>query len=135
MRTYRSAIAFILVFVTILGLASKAYRGRFDGWINNYGGGVLYEIFWILLVVQIVPAANPIWVSLAVFLVTCGLEVLQLWNPPLLAAIRSTLVGRLLLGTTFVWWDFPHYLLGCVLGWGIVGALQRRLLPARSRQL
>jgi hypothetical protein len=42
---------------------------------------------------------------------------LQLWHPPLLEQIRATLIGKLLLGTTFVWWDFPHYILGCIFGW------------------
>ncbi len=65
---YRRAIALTLVVVAILGLASKAYRGRFDGWINNYSGGVLSEIFWILLATLIWPAANPLWATLAVFL-------------------------------------------------------------------
>ncbi|MEH2192618.1 MAG: DUF2809 domain-containing protein [Nostoc sp.] len=50
------------------------------------------------------------------FVITCILEFLQLLHPPLLNEIRATLVGKLLLGTTFVWWDFPHYGLGCVLG-------------------
>ncbi|PMB33329.1 hypothetical protein CEN43_10430, partial [Fischerella thermalis BR2B] len=35
----------------------------------------------------------------------------------LLEQIRATLVGKLLLGTTFAWWDFPHYVVGCFLGW------------------
>lgn len=30
--------------------------------------------------------------------------------------MASTL-GRTLIGTTFSLWDFPHYVLGCVLGW------------------
>jgi hypothetical protein len=63
----------------------------------------------------------------AVFAVTCALEVLQLWHPAPLEAVRGTFLGRTLLGTTFVWWDFPHYALGCALGaWS-----GRRLGPAR----
>jgi hypothetical protein len=26
-------------------------------------------------------------------------------------------LGKALLGTTFVWWDFPHYALGSFVGW------------------
>nr|WP_313954451.1 DUF2809 domain-containing protein [Anabaena subtropica] len=55
----------------------------------------------------------PIWV----FVITCFIEFLQLWHPPLLNEIRATLIGKLLLGTTFAWWDFPHYFLGFILVW------------------
>jgi hypothetical protein len=49
--------------------------------------------------------------------ITCVLEILQLWHPPILEAMRDTWIGRLLLGSTFSWWDFPHYVLGSILGW------------------
>ncbi|MBO1049654.1 MAG: DUF2809 domain-containing protein [Dolichospermum sp. DEX182a] len=55
----------------------------------------------------------PIWV----FILTCIVEVLQLWHPPILEAIRATLIGKLLLGTTFAWWGFPDYLIGSIFGW------------------
>jgi hypothetical protein len=45
-----------------------------------------------------------------VLAITCALEVLQLWHPPFLQAIRSTFAGRALIGTTFVWWDFIYYI-------------------------
>ena len=49
--------------------------------------------------------------------VTCALEVLQLWHPWFLEKVRSTFLGKALIGTTFVWWDFPHYFLGSLIGW------------------
>jgi hypothetical protein len=57
---------------------------------------------------------------------------LQLWHPPFLTAIRATFIGKLLLGTTFAWWDFPHYLLGCVLGWLWLQQLQRMSYVQKS---
>ncbi|WP_232285690.1 ribosomal maturation YjgA family protein [Crocosphaera chwakensis] len=56
-------------------------------------------------------------IPIYVFIITCLLEILQLWNPPILALMRSHILGKLLLGTTFSWWDFPHYVIGCLLGW------------------
>ena len=44
------------------------------------------------------------------------LEVLQLWHPPFLEALRGHFLGRTVLGTTFSWSDFPHYVAGAVLG-------------------
>jgi hypothetical protein len=34
-----------------------------------------------------------------------------------LQQIRGTFIGGAVLGTTFVWLDFPHYILGCLLAW------------------
>lgn len=107
-----------LIIVTPLGFLSKFYQGPLDWWFNDYGGGVLYEIFWCLFVFLLIPKRQavikiPIWV----FIVTCILEILQLWHPPFLQQIRATFWGRMFLGTTFVWWDFPHYVIGCLIGW------------------
>lgn len=129
MLEHRNQTIFIIISILIvvpMGLLSKFYTGPAHQWFNDYGGDVLYEIFWCLFgfwffrsrtaIVQI-----PIWV----FVITCILEFLQLWHPPLLNEIRATLIGKLLLGTTFVWWDFPHYALGCVLGWLWLRQLQK----------
>jgi hypothetical protein len=60
---------------------------------------------------------NEARIAIGVFVVTSLLEVLQLWHPWALEQARATFLGRALLGTTFAWWDFPHYALGCALGW------------------
>ena len=111
-------VALSLLVVTPLGFVFKFYSGPGNLWFNNYGAGVLYEIFWILLAFLFFPSkrsANVIPVS--VFIITCILEFLQLWHPPFLAVIRSSFPGSALIGTTFVWWDFPHYVSGCLIGW------------------
>ena len=117
LSTYRALILLSLSIVTPLGFASKSYRGPGHEWFNNYAGAILYEIFWILLIMLVWRKLSPLWVSVGVLLVTCFLEVLQLWHPPFLEVIRGTFIGRTLLGTTFVWWDFFYYILGCIIGW------------------
>ena len=108
-----------LLIVVPVGFAFKLYSGPGSFWFQNYGAGVLYEIFWILVFFGIWPNKESVVViPVSVFAGTCFLEILQLWNPPLLASFRSTFLGRTLIGTTFVIWDFPHYMLGCLLGWG-----------------
>jgi hypothetical protein len=75
-------------------------------------------VFWCLLFYLIWPRGDCTGsIALTVLIATCLLEILQLWHPPLLEAIRATLLGHTLLGTTFSWWDFFHYLLGSVLAW------------------
>lgn len=107
-----------LLIVVVMGFSFKYYNGLAHQWFNNYGAAVFYEIFWCLFAFCFWKSSTavkqiPIWV----FVITCILEFLQLWHPPLLNQIRATLIGKLLLGTTFAWWDFPHYALGCILGW------------------
>jgi hypothetical protein len=115
MKRYQLVIFIAIVILVPLGFASKFYRGPLDDWFNNSLGGVLYEMFWVWLAVLIWPHLSPIWTAVWVFIITSILEILQLWNPPILAMMRSHIVGRLLLGTTFSWWDFVYYIIGCVL--------------------
>lgn len=107
-----------LLIVIGMGFFFKFYNGFGRQWLNNYGAAVFYEIFWCLFAFLFVKGRKAIiQISLWVFAITCILEFLQLWHPPVLEQMRSTLVGRLLLGSTFSWWDFPHYAIGCILGW------------------
>lgn len=95
-------------------------------WLHDALGSVAYELFWILLVVLFFPTVSARWVAIAVCVATCGLEVLQLWQHPILQAMRATLVGRLVLGNTFTWSDFPAYVVGSALGWLWVRSLRLR---------
>jgi hypothetical protein len=114
----RGRILLSLLVVTPLGFLSKLYAGPARGWFNNYAGGVLYEVFWCLVLFLFWPRReSALKIAVGVLAGTSALEVLQLWHPGLLEQIRLTFLGRALLGTTFSWWDFPHYVLGCALGW------------------
>jgi hypothetical protein len=114
----RKRTALSLLIITPLGFAFKFYPGPGNVWFNNHGAGLLYEIFWILAAFLFFPSRRSAdRIPVYVFLATSILEWLQLWHPPLLEMIRSTFPGRALIGTTFVWWDFPHYVLGCFIGW------------------
>jgi len=88
----------------------------------------MYEIFWCLVVFFFLPGIkSTITIPLWVFGITCALEILQLLNPWILEQIRSTFFGRALIGTTFSWWDFPHYAVGCVIGWALLCWITRRV--------
>jgi hypothetical protein len=123
----RKWILLCICLVTPAGFLFKSYSGTGHTWFNDYGAGVLYEVFWCLVVFFIVPKARYITrIATGVFVVTCILETLQLWHPAFLQQIRSTFLGAALLGTTFVWWDFPHYVLGYLLGWLLMWALSKK---------
>jgi hypothetical protein len=121
LRTILALLAFAAA-----GLGFKFYAGVARAWFNDYGAGVLYEVFWILVGFFLWPSEKAAArVPIVVFAATCVLEVMQLWHPPLLERIRATFLGAAVLGTTFDWLDFPHYAAGSLLGWVVVRTLAR----------
>jgi len=117
MQKYRRNLLVSIAFIVPFGLLTKFYRGVGQAWLNDTFGGIPYEIFWMLLVALIWPRLRLTAIALTVFLATCLLEFLQLWQPDWLQAIRATLPGRLVLGNSFTWSDFPYYAIGCFFGW------------------
>jgi len=114
----RKYIFYSLLILTPAGFLCKIYTGPLYTWVQDYLGGVLYEIFWCLFIFFFIPRPAAITKIVGgVFLVTCILEISQLWKTALLETIRSYFIGRTLIGTTFSLWDFPHYLIGCVIAW------------------
>jgi hypothetical protein len=104
--------------MTALCFCYAEFRHQLQGWWQSHGGGVPYVLFFIFLIYTIIPKVGwALRICALVVLVTCGLEVLQLWNPELLATFRKTRFGAALLGTTFVWNDFPPYFIGGAIGW------------------
>ena len=126
MTFYRRALLYSLLFIIVFGLIAKFYSGPGRAWLNDAFGGIPYEIMWIFLAASIWPKAKALPIALGVLLATCLLEFAQLWQPGWLLAIRATLPGRLVLGNTFSWSDFPYYLIGCAVGWGWLRWLRRR---------
>ena len=59
---------------------------------------------------------KPLIIASCVLSITIILEFLQLIHPKFLEAIRSTTIGRTIIGSNFNWKDFMFYLLGWGLG-------------------
>ena len=114
---YRRVLLWSFGAITLLGTLGKFYPGPGRSWLNNSFGGVPYVILFMALVALIWPRLAQGWVALGVLVATCLLEVLQLWQPAWLQAVRATLPGRLVLGSTFSPSDFWYYLIGAGLGW------------------
>jgi hypothetical protein len=106
-----------LIVIVPMGFFSKFYGGPATDWVNNSLGGVFYEIFWCLLAFLAFPRCRPWIIAVSVLTVTCILEWLQLWHPFFLEWLRSSFIGRTVLGTSFTWFDFPYYFAGSFLGW------------------
>jgi hypothetical protein len=119
------ALLFIII-ITPLGFYTKFYDGAGSRWVSDSLGGLLYVVFWCLVIFFVFPKSRPLLVASAVFLVTCLLEFLQLWRPPFLEFLRSFFIGRTILGSSFNWLDFPYYLGGSVVGYIILKTIRRK---------
>ncbi len=117
-----------ILFIIPIGFASKFYSGLGADWVNNSLGGVFYEIFWCLVIFLSLPKWSPLKIAVTVFVVTCLLEILQLWHPPFLETIRGNFLGRTILGNSFVWSDFVYYVVGSGIGWMWLVILERKEL-------
>lgn len=124
---YRIALLVSMIIIIPLGYIVRFSQGLNPAWLHDALGSVAYEIFWILLFAFLLPKVSPLRIAMVVCIATCAIEFLQLWKPPFLQAARSTLPGRLVLGNSFTWGDFPVYFVGSFLGW-----LWVRLLKARK---
>ena len=72
-------------------------------------------MIWSVGLFAVLPSRKNVWrIPLIVFVLTCGLEFLQLYKPPILQSFRATLIGAALIGTDFVWQQFPFYIAGAL---------------------
>ena len=110
----------VLIAAVITGLLGfclwRYYSGWGEYWIRFYISGIIYVMFWCLFFFLFWPGKKNIFrIPLAVFVATCALEFLQIWKPAFLQSFRSTLLGSALLGTSFVWLQFPYYVAGAAI--------------------
>jgi hypothetical protein len=115
----------VLLIIIPLGLFSKIYSGTGHEWVNNKLGGVFYEIFWCLIFFIILPKSKPIKIVIGVFVVTCILEFMQLWENEFLVMIRSNFIGRTIIGSSFTWSDFFHYSIGSLLAYFLLDKIEK----------
>ncbi len=129
-------LAAALMVVTAAGFGSKFYSGPGEDWLNDSLAGLFYVVFWCLAAALVWPRAPARRIAWVVLAATCALEVLQLWHPPWLQAVRATFPGAALLGTTFAASDFVYSAIGAGLGWLAVRYLRSagaRRRPAGAR--
>ena len=105
-----------------VGFWLKYYRGGDEQWwANNWGSSLAYEWFFMSLSLVVWPRRRAVApVAIGVALATMMVEFGQLCQAPWLVAIRSTFVGRTVLGNSFSWWDLPAYPMACALGAGLL---------------
>ena len=127
----------LYLLVTSVLIGATGYWLRFLAPIppewRDHTGGISYVVFWIFVLAIFCPRMKAWRIALTILAITCALEFAQLWHPLWLERVRRTFPGRVILGTTFDWYDFPPYFVGALLGWALLGAFTK--LAAESRRL
>lgn len=106
----------VAALVTIpLGLGSRRYAEALPRFVADYAGDALYATLVFFLLLFVWPRARGVWLGVVAFGVSALVEGSQALHVGLLDDVRATRAGRLVLGTTFVWSDFPCYAAGALL--------------------
>ncbi len=84
--------------------------------VSNYGGDALWALMVFLGFGFMIPRASTTVIFWVALIFSWGVEFSQLYHAPWVDAVRATLPGRLVLGSTFNWPDLPAYALGVALG-------------------
>jgi hypothetical protein len=114
--------------VIVLGLS---WGALIHGPLDKIGGDVLYATLIYVVVILLRPATTlPVAVGWAIGL-CWAVEFFQLTPIPAAASRRSVL-GRLVLGSTFHWPDLLTYVVGALLG-GLLHLLSARSCPRLPR--
>ena len=128
MRITKPALTkiFLIIVLILIGLLTKGYTGFGSEFVTNYLGGIIYVVLFIMMASLIFPNADPFKISLTILSITCLIEFSQLIQNDLLNSLRTHFLIRLLIGSVFNIFDFIFYVIGAVIGYGLLGMLKNR---------
>lgn len=95
-----------------VGLASRRVTWLFPAALGKYPGDALYAVLAYWLLAMALPRLHPVRTAGLCTLFCFAIEAGQLWHPPWLDAIRATMLGHLVLGSSFAAGDLLAYAVG-----------------------
>jgi len=84
--------------------------------LSKYGGDALWALMVFVGFGFLLPRTSTPTLALLALTFSWAIEFSQLYHAPWIDAVRFTLPGRLVLGSTFNWPDLSAYALGVGLG-------------------
>ena len=102
--------------VVAAGLLWRADFMPLPPWLSNNGGDALWALMVFVGFGFLLPRASTLNLALLAVAFSWGVELSQLYHAPWIDAIRATLPGRLVLGSTFNWPDLAAYAVGVAIG-------------------
>lgn len=112
----RAVYAALAVAVVAAGLLWRSGFIPLPPDLSNYGGDALWALMVFAGCGFLFPRASTLTLALLALTFAWGIEFSQLYHAPWIDAVRATLPGRLVLGSTFNWPDLPAYALGVGIG-------------------
>ena len=126
----RPVLAGLLLATIAAGLGSRWASDWLPDFVVANVGDVLWTVAAFLALAILMPAVSTARLASLAIAFSFAVEFSQLATPNWLVTFRSTLPGRLLLGTDFVWADLPRYaaggLLAAAIDFCVAGIRQRR---------
>jgi hypothetical protein len=112
----RLLYAVLALAVVAAGLLWRSGVIPLPQWLSNNGGDALWALMVFVGFGFLLPRAPTLVVALLALTFSWGVEFSQLYHAPWIDALRATIPGRLVLGTTFNWPDLPAYAVGIAFG-------------------
>ena len=119
----------LIILVAALGVLAKLFPLEQAVWVCNHLAGTFYVVELALILHLVFPDHLSFLLAMAAFLITSVVEFFQLWHPGFLETFRASCIGHTILGSTFSWLDFPWYLAGAIIGWGLLQWIRPRQEP------
>ena len=127
----RSRLRYAILTVLVIA-AGLLWRSRFislSPFFTKYGGDALWALMVFAGLAFVFNRASTLRLALRALGFSWAIEFSQLYHAPWIDAVRSTLPGRLILGSTFNWPDLPAYALGVAMGAAAEFYFHRRADP------
>ena len=102
-----------------VGLLWRSGLVPLSDFVAKYGGDALWAMVVFLCFGIVFPRSSTVQIALAAVCFAWGVEFLQLYHAPWIDGIRSTRLGRLVLGSMFNSPDLLAYVVG--VGLGVLG--------------
>jgi hypothetical protein len=112
----RPLYAVLVVLVIAAGLLWRSSFMPLPSFLAKYGGDALWALMVFLGLGFVFNRASTLRLAFGALGFSWAVEFSQLYHAPWIDMIRSTLPGRLILGSTFNWPDLPAYALGVTMG-------------------
>ncbi|MEI6175959.1 MAG: DUF2809 domain-containing protein [Verrucomicrobiota bacterium] len=123
----RGVYLVLAIVVVAAGLLWRSPLVSMPEWLSKYGGDALWALMVFVGFGFLIPRASTLTLALLALIFAWAIEFSQLYHAPWIDAVRATLPGRLVLGSTFNWPDLPVYALGIGLGaWSEMLFLRKR---------
>jgi hypothetical protein len=122
----RALYAAALGIVIVVGLASRRYPQVFPKFIAEYAGDTLWALTVYLAIGFVSPSMPPIRAAFLALCIAFVVEFSQLYQATWIEALRKTMVGKLTLGSGFLWSDLVCYCFGIGAGALVEGVVLKR---------